>query len=70
MTTIPHHAKELAPEIEALGGRIDSLRVGRHLRLRWSIGEAKWIETIAVSPSDFRARRNALAQIRRRARQK
>jgi hypothetical protein len=61
--------REVIAEIEHCGGRVEDLWHGRHFRIRWSIGTANFTDTIPGTPSDQRGLRNALATIRRRARQ-
>jgi hypothetical protein len=63
----------LSPVVDAIRehcGHVDKAWAGRHTRLRWTNATgAKWTETLALSPRTDRSLRNALAQVRRRARQ-
>jgi hypothetical protein len=56
-------------EITRAGGHVDEYWQGRHTRLRWSCNGRKYTETLALSPRTERSLKDALAQIRRRARQ-
>jgi hypothetical protein len=55
-------------EIENVGGHVDKTWRGRHWRVRWSIGTAKFTATIPVTPSGPSSLWNATADIRRKAR--
>lgn len=50
--------------IESEGGVVDRVRHGRHLVIYWRVGDAKFVTTLANSPSDRRAAANKVAQIR------
>ena len=57
-------AKIACQTIEEVGGNVDLLaHGGKHLRLYWSRGDCKFIETLAVSPSCWRVERKVRAPI-------
>ena len=64
MRPIVDHVRD---EIEALGGVVDRVWMGRHWRMRWRLGNDLFTETVAVSPSDYRALIQARGSIRRKA---
>lgn len=55
-------------EINLLGGTIDKTRHGKHLVVFWRIGERKLTTALPLSPSDHRALKNKISEIRRQAR--
>jgi hypothetical protein len=57
-------------EIQRRGGVIDRERRNRHVILYWSIGRRKFITTVAhCGSSGSRALENAIADVRRHARE-
>jgi hypothetical protein len=56
-------------ELERCGGIMDDVHHGRHWRLYWTAASAaKYVETIALSPSTQDIEKKIRAGIRRRAR--
>lgn len=57
-------------EIERVGGKIDDERqaVGSHRVIYWSLDEKRFQQTVSNYSGNWRARHNAVAEIRAKAR--
>ena len=64
-------AQDLAPimaVIASVGGVVDRHQYGKHHKIYWRIGEKQFVTSVSKTPSDWRAERNKIAQIKALAR--
>lgn len=66
--SIKQHVRLILEEIESVGGVVDRVRHGKHVVVFWTYRGHKFVLTTSSTPSDPRAARNRLAQIRAQAR--
>lgn len=62
------HLAPIMDAIASVGGVVDRTRIGRHHMIYWRIGEKQFVSSVAKTPSDWRAERNKIAQIKSQAR--
>jgi len=59
------HIEVVKQEITRLGGTIHAVRQNSHIKIDWSIAGRRITQVLATSPQDWRARKNAIARVRR-----
>lgn len=57
---------EIKKVIEGAGGAIDTILCANHLKIRWTYKGVKFQDTVAVTTSDYRAKKNETARVRRK----
>ncbi len=57
---------EIREVIREAEGSVNNITVGKHLKIRWMYRGIKFQDTVAVTTSDCRAKKNEVARVKRK----